>query len=63
MRVGWRLFESQSQPFYELLGSHRDLEGIAIKDQVVWDRGHAIPRVETTKHLLGWFDTHLGRVR
>jgi len=57
------LFESQSQPFFELLGSHPDLEGTAIKDQVISDRGHAIPRVETTKHLLEWFDTYLGRVR
>ena len=50
--------ETSQLPMFRLLGTPE-----ADKKYVLFDAGHAPPRLETVKHSLDWFDRYLGPVK
>ncbi len=49
--------ETSQKPMFELLGTPAEH-----KRRLTFPGGHSVPRVETIKQTLGWFDRYLGRV-
>jgi dienelactone hydrolase/predicted Ser/Thr protein kinase len=49
--------ESSQKPLFRLLGTPAEH-----KKHVLFEAGHAPPRIELIKHLLDWLDTYLGPV-
>jgi dienelactone hydrolase len=49
--------ESAQEPLLQLLGTPAEH-----KRHVLFEAGHAPPRIELITHLLDWLDTYLGRV-